>query len=101
MSGVRRGTIALWYFGYSAFWGFVVLRSFQLNTERASDFVLALIAGPSIGLSRGHGAEFWVFGSLFLIPLLWAIVEARSLVLRCWCAFAFAVIWGGLGMFMA
>ena len=101
MSGFRRGTIVLFYLGYSAFWGFVVLRRFQLDTTRASDLALALIAGPSIGLSRGHGAEFWVFGSLFLIPLLWAIVEARSLVARCWCAFAFAVIWGGLGIFMA
>jgi hypothetical protein len=93
--------VVLAYLGYSAFWGFLVLRSLHLDKKSVSDMVLAVLAGPSIGLSRGHGAEFWLFGSLILIPLLLATMEARSLLGRVGCASVFALIWGGLGIFMA
>jgi hypothetical protein len=101
MSASRRLAIVIAYLGYSTFWGFLVLKSLHLDKKRISDMVLAILAGPSIGLSRGHGAEFWLFGSLVLVPLLLATMEAKSLLGRLGCASAFALLWGGLGIFIA
>ena len=100
MSASRRVMVVLAYLGYSAFWGFLVLQNLHLDRKSVSDMVLALLAGPSIGLSRGHGAEFWLFGSLILIPLLLATMEARSRIGRLGCGSAFALIWGSLGIFL-
>lgn len=101
MSVSRHAMVFLTYLGYSAFWGFVALKSFHFDKKSVSDMAIAVLAGPSIGLSRGHGAEFWLFGSLILVPLLLVMVETRSVLVRSGCATAFALLWGGLGLFMA
>lgn len=96
-----RVRVSLMYLGYSTFWGFVALRSIHLDKKNVSDMALAVLAGPSIGLSRGHGAELWLLASFLLVPLLFAIVEARSLLVRSVSVIAFVLLWGGLGLFMA
>jgi hypothetical protein len=101
MSASRRLVIVLSYLAYSAFWGFLVLQSLQLDRKSSSDMALAIFAGPSIGLSRGHGADFWLLGSLILVPLILVVAETKSALVRIACGSAFVLIWGSLGIFMA
>ena len=95
----RRWIAVFAYFAYSAFWGVVVLKSIRLNARNPTDLVLTALAGPSIGLSGGHGAELWLFASLFAIPLLCVIVTREaSTRSRQVCAGTLAILWAVLGL---
>lgn len=92
------------YLVYSLFFGLIVSDAYLAigsGRNEISTLVLALLSGPSLGLGRGHGAELWIFASVFCLPLLWIFLVVKARLLKAVCAFFFLIVWFAFGWFLA
>jgi hypothetical protein len=80
--------------------GYQIAINYSFPPTTNSPFWLRIIVGPCIGLTRTHGAEFYLFATAICIPCIGVICWTRKIWLKLIALIFIFGIWGRLGLFM-